>query len=142
MKVLKYTFENRKLGVIDGDIVELDPEYITCHFSLTLKATELFEEEYGKPVINVLFRGDKNDDISTGRFIRALASSMYLEVNNGQILQNEVTQEHFQDLEIYKSIASDLIFVSELTDCAMLCIDEQIKNSTKNNKKESEPVKN
>ena len=142
MKVLKYTFENEQLGVVDGEIVTLDPELITCHFSLTVKATALFEEEYGKPLINVLFKADKGDDMNTGRFYRALASSMYFEVQNGKIVQNEITKEHFQDMEIYPAIANDLVFVSQLTDCAMQCIDDQVKKATKNNKRDDVPVKN
>ena len=142
MKILKYVFENERLGVVDGEVVTLDPELITCYFSLTVKATSLFEEEYGKPLINVLFKADKDEDISTGRFYRALASCMYLEVDNGKVLQNEITKEHFQDLEIYPAISNDLVFVSQLTDCAMQCIDDQVKKSTKNNKREEVPVKN
>lgn len=133
MKVLKYTFENEQLGIVDGEIVTLDPELIPCHFSLTLKAAGLFEEEYGKPIINVLFKTDSSDEMSMGRFIRALASSMYFEIENGKIVQNEITKEHFQDLPIYGAVASDLYFVGQIIDCAMQCIDDQTTKSAKNN---------
>lgn len=142
MKVLKYTFENEQLGIVDGEIVTLDPELIECHFSLTLKATGLFEEEYGKPIINVLFKPDRSDEMSTGRFIRALASSMYFEVDNGKIIQNEITKEHFQNLPIYQAVANDLVFVGQITDCAMQCIDDQVTKSTKNNNLSDKQPKN
>lgn len=133
MEILKHTFEIPKLGVVNGDIVELDPERVTCSFALTIKALELFEEEYGEPIINVLF-GNNNGEVTTGRFVRALACSMYLKIADGQILQNEATKEEFQNLEIYQSVASDLTFTANLVTTAVKSIEEKTKKDSANNK--------
>lgn len=134
MEILKHTFEVTKLGVIDGEIVELDPEKITCHFALTLKALEMFEDEYGEPIINVLFASN-NSDLASGRFVRALSCSMYLKVVDGQIMQNEATKEEFQNLAIYQSVGSDLTFATLLVSSAVKAVEEKAKKDAENNKR-------
>ena len=127
-----------RLGVVDGEIVELDPERIECMFSLTNKALELFEEEFGKPIINVLFGKYGDDYTQNGQFIRALACSCYLKLEDNSIRQNQATKEAFKKLEIYPTLASDLQFVTELVSMAIECIEEKTKKTVENNA----PVKN
>lgn len=132
MEILKHTFEIERYGVQDGEVVDLDPEMITCRFSLTIKAMELFEEEYGKPVISVLFGGKDGEATSTA-FIKALACACYFVIDGSNIKQNQATKEQFKNLEIYESVSSDLAFTSELVGLAVKCIENRVKKSQKNN---------
>lgn len=133
MKILKYTFYKDNLTVIDGEIVEADPTPYTLNFSLTMKGLELFEEEYGTPIINILLK-EYAYEAESIEFLRALACSTYLKIDNNQVIQNEATVQEFKDMEeIYKSCASDAVFKVQLVSMAIECIEERAKKVKENN---------
>ena len=121
MKIFRYKFYKDNLTVLNGEVVEADPTVYEMTFSLTMKALELFEEEYGTPVINVLLR-ENNGEAETIEFIRALACSTYLKIDNNQIIQNEASMQEFKESEVYKSCASDAPFKVQLVNMAIECI--------------------
>ena len=135
MEQFKWTFEKENLGTKDGEIIELDPTVYHCQFALTLKALGMFEEEYGKPLMNVVFGGsgndidDQNTELGSPEFIRALACSTYIKIDNNQVYQNEATRDEFKNLEIYQSCANDLMFIGELVKAATKAIVEKVKNN-------------
>lgn len=138
MKILKYTFIEDKFGVVDGEVVELDPIETTLRFSLTLNAMGMFEEEYGESVIEVLLRniGENGqavgDEITSRTFVMALASATYLKVENNEVYNNNATKDEFKTLPFYKSVASDIQFVSELIKMSFDCImDRKAKGEKK-----------
>lgn len=141
MEILKHTFEIERYGVQDGEVVDLDPELITCRFSLTIKAMELFEEEFGKPIITVLFGGDPSG-IDSSDFIKALACSCYFVLENNTIKQNQATKEAFKNLEIYNTLSSDVAFTADLTGMVYKCIENRTQKSLKNNGKSVKTPKN
>lgn len=138
MEILRHTFEIERYGVQDGEVIDLDSELITCHFALTIKALELFEEEYGKPVITVLF-GGKQEETASSTFIKALACATYFTLEGNSFKQNQATKEAFKNLEIYSTLADDLAFTTELVGMAVKSIEARTKKAMKNNGK---PVKN
>lgn len=133
MQILKHKFEVENIGIKDGEIVALDPTVIECNFSLTIKALELFEEEYGKPVINALFGKDR-DETTSSAFVKALACSSYFVIEGNQIIQNQATKESFKNLEIYNTLGSDLSFTTEIVSMALKCVEETTKKNVENNK--------
>lgn len=133
MQILKHKFEVENIGIKDGEIVALDPTIIDCNFSLTIKALELFEEEYGKPIINALF-GKNREESTSSDFVKALACSSYFIIENNQIIQNQATKESFKNLEIYKTLGSDLSFTTEIVSMALKCVEEETNKNVENNK--------
>lgn len=141
LKLFKHTFYIDQFAIKEGEIVTLDPKEETYTFSLTLEGMGMFEEEYGEPVYDVLFRNINNEDlaidgeISSRDFIRALACSSYLKIENNQVFNNDATKEEFKALPIYRSVSSDLTFVRELVAMAFACATEDRKKKSKNNGK-------
>lgn len=138
MKILKHTFVEERFGLVDGEVVELDPVETTLHFSLTLNAMGMFEEEYGESVIEVLLRNIGQDGQATGdeitsrAFVMALACSTFLKIENNEVFNNNATKEEFKTLPFYKSVASDIQFVSELIKMSFDCImDRKVKGESK-----------
>lgn len=133
MKIFNYTFFKDNLAVIDGEIVETDPTEYNMSFSLTMKGLELFEDEYETPIVNVLLR-DNSFETESIDFIRAVACSTYLKIEDGKVVQNEATLKEFKEdfADIYKSCASDAAFKVQLIAMCIECIEDRSKKATKN----------
>ena len=147
MKTLKYTFYKENIGVKEGELVELDPTTYECQFAVTMKSLELFEDEYGKPLINVIFGNQVNgvvsgDETQSGAFVRALACASYIKIENNEVLQNEATKDEFKNLEIYNSVSSDLGFAAQLLGLAIGNIQERTQKALEEAKRNNKPRKN
>ena len=140
MKLVKHTFKQSegKLEIINDELVEKKKE-ITLYFSLPMSALGLFEEEYGKPLVDVIInntRGkNKGDELDSLDFSRALACSMYLKFSNGNVTNDNASKEEFKNMELFKSVASDLPLRIALVNCAIDCLNDDDTPATKGGSK-------
>lgn len=143
MKLVKHTFKKQGQLRIEGDELKTTTEVFDLYFSLPISALGLFEEEYGKPLVDIIIKNTNNKGVTNGEeldsieFSRALACSMYLKVVDGTVYNNEETKEEFKNMEIYKTIASDLPLRVELVRNAINCINDINSSSTKDKSKKS-----
>lgn len=143
MKLVKHTFKKQGQLRIEGDELKTTTEVFDLYFSLPISALGLFEEEYGKPLVDIIIKNTNNKGVTNGEeldsieFSRALACSMYLKVVDGTVYNNEETKEEFKNMEIYKTIASDLPLRIELVRNAINCINDINSSSTKDKSKKS-----
>lgn len=144
MKTLKHTFYKDNIGLKDGEVVELDPTKYECQFAVTTKSLELFEDEYGKPLINVIFGNQvdgvvSGEETQSGKFVRALACASYLKIENNEVYQSEATRDEFKSLDIYKSCSSDMGFVVQLLGMAIANIQDRTKRTIEEAKNAKKP---
>lgn len=133
MQFLKYKFYTEELVYENGEIKELDQEGQEFYFTLTLKSMELFEQEYHKPLISILLQDNNSDEVNSYEFIKALACSTYLKIEDYKILQNEFTQEEFKSFDVYKLCAGDMGFTAQVVGMAIQCIEDRAARASKNN---------
>lgn len=142
MKLVKHTFkEQGKLEIIDDELITKQNEF-ELYFSLPMSALGLFEEEYGKPLVDVIIKNTagskiKGEELDSIEFSRAIACSMYIKVENGVVSNDEASKEEFKNMDIYKSIASDLPLRVKLVNCAIECLNDDATSSTKGDTKKS-----
>ena len=158
-EIIKYKFYEEQINVVDGELVIGDPIEYECNFTLLIKGFDLFEKEYGKPIMQVLakiFRdtGIENlDDINKtsaignmvkaeetlfdAKFIKALASASYVKIVNSTPVNNEITVQEFKESPVYELITSDMEFVTELMSMTMDCLNRKEENKKKKIEKEN-----
>lgn len=141
MKLVKHTFKESDghLEIVGDELKEV-AKFIELHFSLPMSALGLFEEEYGKPLVDVIInntRGNKTkgEELDSIEFSRALACSMYIKIEDGKVTNDESSKEEFKNMNLYKSIASDLALRIALVNCAIDCLNDDETPSTKGNNK-------
>lgn len=140
MKLVKHTFKESEgtLEIIDDEVIEKKKETTLC-FSLPMSALGLFEEEYGKPLVDVIINNTrgrtKGDELDSIEFSRALASSMYLKIENGKVTNDDASKEEFKNMELFKSVASDLPLRIALVNCAIECLNDENTPATKGGSK-------
>lgn len=151
-KLVEYTFEEDNIQIVDGEIIICDPKEYSARFMATTKALDLFEQDYGKPMIKTLLdmiasAGISNiEDIKSGidngmvgamfetRFVKALASSCYFKIANGAFIQNEATAIEFRESPMYNLASNDVDFIVELIQSATNCIFEKQKKKQQQGK--------
>lgn len=133
MKIVKHNFEIQKGLEINGDEIVENSEIVELSFSLPLSALGLFEEEYGKPLVDLIVASlNSKDDNSTFNqvdFTRALACCMYLKIDSGKVINDQTSKEEFKNMDIYKSVASDLVLRTKLVQCAIDCINDNMSKT-------------
>lgn len=135
MKIVKHTFIDEEMKVENDEIITEEHETEMC-FSLPLSALGLFEEEYGKPLTDIIIEVISNEnstELDQIKFSRALASCMYLKVDNYTIVNNETTKDEFKNSKFYNSVASDIILRNKLIECVIECINDKAAKNNKNN---------
>ncbi len=153
MKTFKHTFEDAQLVLIDGEVQEVDPVRYEATFSLTTASLLMFEEEYGKPLITAMTAlipssALKEDDVDFTKdeilgflnpdFIRALACSSYLKIENGKIFNNEASKKEFKDSPMNELCLTDFDFVQNIMSLATQCLysgTQKVKNGVPSKKK-------
>lgn len=157
MKILKHSFKIEEL-IAKGDDIVTEEYQQTCHFSLMHKGFGLFQSEYKQPLLTALFTKIKDigidstikpteEDVSANvtkmndadleniiklvdeTFIKALACSSYCKIENGKVINNEVTQLEFKESRIYESISLDFEFIIELIKMVIDSIPEKNKKT-------------
>lgn len=141
MKLVKHKFKesNGKLEIVNDELQEISKE-IELYFSLPMSALGLFEEEYGKPLVDVIInntRGNKTkgEELDSIDFSRALACSMYIKVENGEVSNDNASKEEFKNMHLYQSVASDLPLRIKLVNCAIDCLNDDETPATSGGKK-------
>lgn len=138
MKTFKHTFEDSQLVLIDGEVQEVDPVRYEATFSLTTASLLMFEEEYGQPLMSAMttlipqsaLKGEEGTDFTTDeilnflntRFIRALACSTYLKIENGKIFNNESSKREFKESPMNELCLTDFDFVQNIMTLATNCL--------------------
>lgn len=160
MKILKHSFEIEDL-IVKGDDIVTEKYQQTCYFSLMHKGFGLFQNEYKQPLLTALFtkiKGIGVDSVSTSKeedindkvakmtdedfeniikfvdetFIKALACSSYCKIENGKVINNEITQLEFKESRVYESISLDFDFIIEIIKMVIDSIPEKNKKVKKN----------
>lgn len=142
-QIFKHTFYEDKIAVKDGELVLLDPEEYTMNFSLKMKGTDLFEQEYGKPlfptITKILAKTEvknpedlKEDDfvallensdaLLESRWLKALATACYIKIDGAQVYNNEQTAMEFKESPVYSLVASDFEFIGKLLSMTIECL--------------------
>lgn len=137
MKTFKHTFEDAQLVLIDGEVKEVDPAKYEANFSLTTASLLMFEEEYGQPLMSAMtslipssaLKNGENTDFTTDevlkflntRFIRALACSTYLKIENGKIFNNASSKKEFKESPMNELCLTDFDFIQNLMSLATSC---------------------
>ena len=156
---MKYKFYKDNIKFVDGELIETEGESVECTFTLKMNALKLFENEYGKPLLKALINILKNtnldslNEIADGKdnasnaleisdllmdadFIKALASSAYVKIENNQGYNNEITQEEFKNSFMYNACANDVMFITQLITMTTKSIfDDKKKDEGKRGKK-------
>lgn len=125
MAIVKFNLKGKRLDLVDGDLKEVHLKPRMLHFSLVHKGHSLFEAEFGKTVmaglLDVIGRTtEKNIDTESiskligGDFIKSLASSSYIQLNDSGFKNDESTQLDFRDIPGVESLFSDIDFITEL----------------------------
>lgn len=124
-KIIEHTFEIEGITLNHGrpetSIVQRD----TVFFSLVHKGHELFENEYGKSLMQAMTKGmgkhGKLDEVALGermfesRFLESLAAACYLKIDdNGNIINNAATVKEFKEKRYFKKLSSDMQFIQKL----------------------------
>ena len=149
MKTFKHTFEDAQLVLIDGEVQEVDPARYEATFSLTTASLLMFEEEYGQPLMSAMtslipssaLKNSENTDFTTDeilkflntRFIRALACSTYLKIENGKIFNNESSKREFKESPMNELCLTDFDFIQNIMSLATSCFYSGSVKSTSNN---------
>ena len=146
-EIYKHTFYVDQVNLVDGELVIGDPVEYTYTFSLVMKGMDLFEKEYGQPLIKTLtdivrstnvktveelehlddnmdFLLNMSGSILDGKFIKALACASYIKIENGQAINNEMTAEEFKNLPAYDYVTSDFEFLGKMLSMALSCIQD------------------
>lgn len=151
MAIMKHTFEETSLSVINGEIVETEGEIKEYCFSLRMNGLKLFEEEYGKSLLKTLTKMastlDLNklkkvkDDLSFDEsilfaegileedFLKALASASYVKIENNQLINNEATLDEFKKSYAYFYLCNDIDFIIKLLEMAFDNVFEKNKKN-------------
>ena len=138
MKTFKHTFEDSQLVLIDGEVQEVDPVKYEATFSLTTASLLMFEEEYGQPLMSAMttlipasaLKGNEDTDFTTDeilkflntRFIRALACSTYLKIDNGKIYNNLTSKNEFKESPMNELCLTDFDFIQNIMSLATQCL--------------------
>lgn len=144
--IIKHTFTETTLAIEDGELVEKVVSEKEYRFSLNMKGLDLFEREYGKPLIKTLTKVIKNVDFATlqdlqeassqnmgvvmntidslidADFLKALACSSYISIVDDQPVNNDVTKEKFKETFAYSEMLNDIDFVIKLLNMAIDCV--------------------
>lgn len=157
-EIYKHTFYVDQVSVVDGELIIGDPIEYTYNFSLVMKGMDLFEKEYGKPLIasltsivketnvktveelenldnNMDFLLNMTDSFIDGKFIRALACASYIKIENNQAINNEMTVEEFKESPVFPYITGDFDFLGKMLSMAISCIQDDVPKKNKNNQK-------
>lgn len=142
-QIFTHTFYEENIAVKDGELVLLDPTEYTMHFSLKMKGTDLFEQEYGKPLFPTITKILANTQVSNpsdlneativallensdalleSKWIKALATACYIKVEGAQVSNNEQTALEFKESPVYSLVASDFEFIGKLMEMAIDCL--------------------
>ena len=136
MKIIKHTFEIPVLTVENGELVEKEPHYQTCTFTLLHGGIGRFEETYGGSLLGKLMKLNKATDeekstslMDDRNFILDLAAAAYVKIEGNKFENNRATLEEFKNSELADQIM-DIEFITKLfemvTDCVM---DKKLKNT-------------
>lgn len=158
-EILKYKFYDEQVSVVDGELVIGDPVEYECNFTLLIKGFDLFEKEYGKPIMQVLaqiFRDtgvenldniDKANAIGNmvkaeetlfdAKFIKALACASYVKIVNSTPVNTELTVQEFKESPVYELVTSDMEFVVQLMSMTMDCLNRKEEHKKKKIEKEN-----
>lgn len=157
-EIYKHTFYVDQVSVVDGELIIGDPVEYTYNFSLVMKGMDLFEKEYGKPLISTLTNIVRETNVKTveelenlddnmdfllgmsssfidGKFIKALACASYIKIENNQPINNEFTAEEFKQLPVYPYVTSDFEFLGKMLSMAVSCIQDDNPKKKQNQKK-------
>ena len=109
----------------------------------------MFEEEYGQPLMSAMtslipssaLKNGENTDFTTDevlkflntRFIRALACSTYLKIENGKIFNNESSKKEFKESPMNELCLTDFDFIQNLMSLATSCFYSGSVKATPNN---------
>lgn len=153
--IFKHTFFEERIAVENGELVMLEPLEHTYHFSLKMKGTDLFEQEYGKPLLPVITKAlantqidnpkniesedivsllNNSDALLEGKMIKALAVASYIKIDGAQAYNNEQTALEFKESPVYSLVTSDFEFIGELFSMAIDCLMDSQKESEKGKK--------
>lgn len=147
---MKYTFIKDDIKFVEGEMIETEGEKVECTFTLKMNALKLFENEYGKPLLKALINILKNTNINSlnavaegdetpanaleisellmdADFIKALASSTYVKIENNQGYNNETTQEEFKQSFMYDICVNDIKFITQLISMSTKAIFDEKK---------------
>lgn len=152
-EIIKHTFYVEQVSVVDGELVVGDPIEYTYNFTLLIKGFDLFEREYGKPIMQVLTKLFKetgvedfdnidkagtikniinaNETLFDAKFIKALACASYVKINNSMPINNDITVQEFKESEVYELVTSDLDFITELLSMTLDCLNRKEENKKK-----------
>lgn len=155
--IIKHTFTETTLAIEDGELVEKVVSEKEYRFSLNMKGLDLFEREYGKPLIKTLTKVIKNVDFATlqniqdasnrnvgsimgaidnlidADFLKALACSSFISIVDGQPVNNDLTKEQFKESFAYGEMLNDIDFVVELLNMAIDCVFSKTKKKESGN---------
>lgn len=128
MKIIKHTFEIPQLEVIDGELVEKDPNYTTCTFTLLHGGIGRFEEVYGKSLLTKLNDINKLPDeekigslLDDKDFIKDLAAASYVKLEGNKFENNRATMDEFLNSELANYLY-DVDFLTKLLQMSAECM--------------------
>lgn len=142
-QIFSHTFYEEHIAVKDGELVLLDPTEYTMHFSLKMKGTDLFEQEYGKPLFptitkilastqvkdpsdltdsNIVTLLENSDALLDSKWVKALATACYIKIEGAEAFNNEQTALEFKESPVYSLVASDFEFIGKLLSMAIDCL--------------------
>lgn len=155
--VIKHTFIETTLQFEDGELVEKVVGEKEYRFSLNMKGLDLFEREYGKPLIKTLTKVlktidfgklqamqelgegttaeimDTIDNLIDPSFLKALACSSYISIVDSQPINNDYTKEQFKESFAYQIMLNDMDFIIKLLNMAIECVFTKQKKKTSGN---------
>lgn len=155
-EIYKHTFFVDNVRVENGDLIIDEPTEYTYQFTLLMKGLDLFEREYGQPLIKALttmiketkvsdindlenlndnmdFLLNMTEGVLDGKFIRALACASYVKIENNQPINNEFTVEEFKELPVYPHITGDFEFLGKMMSMAINCVQDSGDKKKNNN---------
>ena len=144
MKIIKHTFEIPVLTVENGELVEKEPHYQTCTFTLLHGGIGRFEENSNEPLLSKLNKLTTGADqeksmsiLSDREFVLNLACASYVKIEGNKFENNRATYEEFKNSEVANYIY-DVEFITKLiqmvTDCVLGQMSKKKTESTGKNK--------
>lgn len=112
MKFFKHTFEIVEGYRLEGE--ELVPNVYTdtCYFALDNAGQRIFEEEYGKGMIQAMQENQAEIDALNPKLIRALATATYKDLNS--LSNADANAIKFKESPAYMACPTDIEFVVNL----------------------------
>lgn len=112
MKFFKHTFRIVEGYRLEGEELVENVFTDTCYFALDNAGQRIFEEEYGKGMIQALQENKAEEDALNPKLIRALATATYKDLDS--LSNADKNAVKFKESPIYMACVTDVDFVTQL----------------------------